>query len=164
MANFESTNLKTRGSYPASTSRQQGATTTQFFDVTVPAGTDLDDDDRILFGILPENNVLCEMQVHVPDIDTGSSVVLNYGLFNDDGDYSDVDEDAYISGSTAGRAAGLVRAPDESAYLDTHSAYKRMVVGAKLSADPAGNPNTARRFRGWYSYKPKEPWMGSGID
>ena len=132
---------------------------------SLPAAILLVVNDKLLFGILPENNKLVEMRVHVPDLDSGAAISLDFGFFKDEAAaFADEDVDAYFDASNLGIAGGLLSVPNASAYLDVHSARERLVVGAKVVTAPQTNHATARTIKGWYSYKPTGPQSGSGID
>ena len=121
-------------------------------------------DDRLLFARIPAGNILVKALVAVPDLDSSTELVMDYGIFKED--LSDHDPDAYYAGSTAGRAAGVVFAPNNSAFL-LPSLYREIpagglevwvprVFGAKVKTAPAGDADATKNkdFYGWIEYRP----------
>lgn len=94
-------------------------------------------DDRLLFARIPVGNMLVKALVVVPDLDSGTELVMDYGIFKED--LSDHDPDAYYAGSTAGRAAGIAHTANSTLIEQVNALPAGLTVGRAAGVVSAPN-------------------------
>ena len=143
------------GAYPAP--YQAGLTITEDFSLTLPAGTNLAAGDKLALAYVPADCVVVDALIRSDDLDTGTAITLDVGLFRPDADMTEIDRDAFVDGSTVGQAGGIITAPNRHQFLSLSRRDEAMTFGAQVATAPAGNPNTQRVILGWVQYRSKGP-------
>ena len=116
-------------------------------------------DDRLLFAHIPAGYMLVKALVVVPDLDSGTELVMDYGIFKKD--LSDHAPDAYYAGWTAGRAAGIVHTANSTLIEQVNALPAESTVGRAAGVVSAPN-NSAFLLPSLYRETPAgglEDWV-----
>lgn len=96
---------------------------------------DLDDDDIVMLAPIPKGASIKSIKLASDDLDTGTALAWNVGVYETDGTV--VDEDAYATAITLGQAAtGYTEYRFEAAGIETTG--QRVWEDASVSSDPGG--------------------------
>lgn len=105
--------------------------------------------DVIGLAKLPKQHIITGLFVSVPDFDTNATptLVIDFGLWEDDATPTVVDVDCVIDGSTAGQAGGLITAPNVATFLTIAPSDSDRIFGMLAEVGPATGA-TAVTIRG----------------
>ena len=93
--------------------------------------------DTIMLAPVPSNASVISITLAHDDIDTGTTITTDVGLYTSDGNVTAVDDDCYASAITALRGAVAMPGTEvafEARNLDKHG--QKVFQDAGLSADP----------------------------
>ena len=126
------------------------------FELVIPAGSNLvNDDDLYLVKIPPGCSVVGHSAAVVADIDSGTSLRVNMGLYN--ADESVKDEDAFATAIDVDSPGFVSSIPDAAGYLGVTD-DDGMIFGWKVSAAASTTDLTSNgRVRGWVLFATAHP-------
>ena len=108
---------------------------TDAFEINAAGSTGVDaDGDYFTLCRLPSNARILQFWVASDDLDSGSNIALNYGVYQTDGTI--VDEDCFASGVSHQSAVAPTDIRFEAAATNIDSWYKELCEVAGASADP----------------------------
>ena len=113
-----------------------------FMDTIVAATTDIDDDDIILLGEVPSNAKILSIKVFNDDLDSGSGLATDVGVYNGPiktSSYAanaEIDRDAYATASAVLQAAVLTGTEVAFEVRNVNAISNYVWEDAGLSSDP----------------------------
>ena len=103
------------------------------------AAGDLSAGDTIMLAPIPTGAAVISIKIFNDDLDSGSTVTMHVGLYEDDGDTTVIDVDAYASATTDLRAAVITGTEVAFEARDINTMGQRVWEDAGLSSDPGGH-------------------------
>lgn len=100
---------------------------------------DLSAGDTIMLTPIPTGAAVISIKIFNDDLDSGSTVTMHVGLYEDDGDVTVIDVDAYASATTDLRGAVTVGTEVAFEARNISTMGQRVWEDAGLSSDPGGH-------------------------